>query len=515
MAHVPQRRTRNISVVAGAAIPAVVFGSLAGPALAIEAPARSGLQPRLVTGANLQAAEARISAHLVASRVPSLGAAAPKAPATTVRVKGGDTLSGIAKKYGVDVAALVKLNKLPSANVIGVGQVLTLRGKSTTSSAPATKVATGTAITYTVASGDTLSGIAARHGLTLAQVLASSGLNRNSTIYVNQKIKLSGTRAKPAAAAANPAGPKHSAGPSSYTVVAGDTLSRIAARHDMSLAELLATTGLRASDTIFVNQKLNLGGGQAKAPTASTAPKAPAATAATAATATAGTGSHLVRSGDTLYGIARAKGVSLATLLTANGFTSSTIIYPGQKLKLSGVANSTPKPATSNQGSTTKPLVSNQFLHYTYPGATVASANENKRELLSRNLPSRAAMQVMIASTARSMGVDPSLALAHAFQESSFDMASVSPANAIGVMQVIPSSGKWASDLVGRPLDLLVPQDNVTAGIAIIRALQKTSPNLDIGIASYYQGQGGVRKYGMYPDTKRYVASVRTHMLRF
>ena len=55
----------------------------------------------------------------------------------------------------------------------------------------------------------------------------------------------------------------------------------------------------------------------------------------------------------------------------------------------------------------------------------------------------------------------------------------------------------------------------MTAGIAIIRSLQKTSPNLDFGIASYYQGQGGVRKYGMYPDTKRYVASVRAHMLRF
>lgn len=510
MPHAPQRRTRNISVVAGAAIPAVVFGSLAGPALAIEAPARSGLQPRLVTGATLQAAEARISAHLVASRVPALGASAAKAPSTTVRVKGGDTLSGIARKHGVTIDSLVKLNKLSSPDVIGVGQVLKLSGKSKATAAPAAKKASGPAITYTVTSGDTLSGIATRHGLTLAQVLESSGLNRNSTIYVNQKIKLGGSRTQGTATQAKPSSPKHSAGPSTYTVSSGDTLSGIATRHGMSLAKLLSVTGLRATDTIYVNQKLNLGGAKANTPQAP-ASKSPVSKAPKAAS---GSGTYMVRSGDTLYGIARAKGLSLSALLSANGFTSSTVIFPGQKLKLSGVASSASKPGSSNPG-ITKPLVSNKFLHYTYPGATVASANENKRELLSRNLPSRAAMKSMIASTARSMGVDPSLALAHAFQESSFDMASVSPANAIGVMQVIPSSGKWASDLVGRPLDLLNPKDNVTAGIAIIRSLQKTSPSLDIGIASYYQGQGGVRKYGMYPDTKRYVASVRAHMLSF
>lgn len=506
MPHVSPRRARNIGVVAGAAIPAVVFGSLASPALAVEAPARSGLQPRLVTSATIQAAEARISAHLVATRVPTLGAVTAKAPASTVKVKSGDTLSGIARKHGVKVESLVKLNKLASADAIGIGQVLKLRGSTTTTSSPTSQKTSAASITYTVISGDTLSGIAARHGMSLDAVLKSSGLNRNSTIFVNQKINLggSGSQTTKAPTAAKPAGPKHSAGPSSYTVTSGDTLSGIAKAHGMSLAEVLAATGLRATDTIYVNQKLNLGGGSSKAPAtqAPSAPKAPAPS----------TGSYLVRSGDTLSGIARAKGVSLQSLLSANGFSSSTVIYPGQKLKLTGAASTSGTPSTT---STTKPLVSNTFLHYTYPGATVASANENKRELLSRELPSRAAMKTMIASTARSMGVDPKLALAHAFQESSFNMSSVSPANAIGVMQVIPSSGKWASDLVGRPLDLLKPQDNVTAGIAIIRSLQRTSSSMDIGIASYYQGQGGVRKYGMYPDTKRYVASVRAHMLTF
>ncbi len=76
-------------------------------------------------------------------------------------------------------------------------------------------------------------------------------------------------------------------------------------------------------------------------------------------------------------------------------------------------------------------------------------------------------------------------------------------------MQVIPSSGDWASQLVGRKLNLLDPYDNATAGVAIIRYLQTNASSKDQGIAGYYQGLGGVRKYGMYPDTKNYVAKVK------
>lgn len=82
-------------------------------------------------------------------------------------------------------------------------------------------------------------------------------------------------------------------------------------------------------------------------------------------------------------------------------------------------------------------------------------------------------------------------------------------------MQVIPSSGEWASELVGRKLNLLDPYDNATAGVAIIRALVSTSKTLDLAIAGYYQGQYSVSKHGMYADTKQYVASVKALMKQF
>jgi soluble lytic murein transglycosylase-like protein len=91
----------------------------------------------------------------------------------------------------------------------------------------------------------------------------------------------------------------------------------------------------------------------------------------------------------------------------------------------------------------------------------------------------------------------------------------VSPANAIGTMQVIPSSGEWAEQLTGRDINLLDPDDNVVAGVAILRQLVKTSPDLSTAIASYYQGGASVKRNGMFSDTRRYVANIQTHMARY
>jgi soluble lytic murein transglycosylase-like protein len=158
----------------------------------------------------------------------------------------------------------------------------------------------------------------------------------------------------------------------------------------------------------------------------------------------------------------------------------------------------------------------NTFLGRTYPDATVQAATANRDALAARSVPSREQMQQIIADTARQWGVDPALALAVGFQESGFNMRAVSPANAIGAMQVIPSSGQWASDLSGRKIDLLDPYDNATAGVVILRQLIRSEPD-DLGkaIAGYYQGLASVRRNGMFDDTRRYVANVQTLMARF
>ncbi|WP_346959078.1 LysM peptidoglycan-binding domain-containing protein [uncultured Arthrobacter sp.] len=367
---------------------------------------------------------------------------------------------------------------------------------------------------YTIVRGDTISGIAARYGLSTQSVLTLNKLRANSVIYPGQKIRLTGTATAPAKAApAKPAPVRASvSGGSVYTVKPGDTLSGIAARHGVKLSEVFSRNGLNMRSVIYPGQKIKIGAGTAaSAPVRTAAPKP--APARPAAPKPASSGSYTIKSGDTLSGIAARHGVKLSAVLSANRLTMSSIIYPGNKLVIPGASTGTITPASSKPATPVTPaapLVPSSFLGFSYPKAVVSSANQNKALLNASPVPSREQMKQIVADTARRMGVEPSLALAFAYQESGFNHRSVSPANAIGTMQVIPSSGGWASDLVGRKLNLLDPYDNATAGVAIIRQLVSTSKNLDYAIAGYYQGQYSVNTRGMYEDTKAYVASIKS-----
>ncbi|MCU1517239.1 MAG: lytic transglycosylase [Pseudarthrobacter sp.] len=363
---------------------------------------------------------------------------------------------------------------------------------------------------YTIVRGDTVSSIAGKHGLDTYEVLRLNNLQPNTIIYPGQKIKLSGSASAPAATPA-PAAPAALASTGgAYTVKAGDTLSVIASRHGVSLSDVFGWNGLNMGSIIYPGQTVKIGGGAA-APAPALQPAAAAAPAPAAPAAAPG-GSYTIKAGDTLSAIASAHGVKLSEILSANQLSVTTVIYPGNKLVIPGAGV---QPASSQPAASVTPLVPSTFLGFTYPAAVVTSANENKALLNASPVPSRDQMRTIVADTARNMGVEPALALAFAYQESGFDQRAVSPANAIGTMQVIPSSGQWASDLVGRKLNLLDPYDNATAGVAIIRQLIATSKDRDTAIAGYYQGQYSVSKYGMYDDTKTYVANILAHERNF
>ncbi|MCK6209323.1 LysM peptidoglycan-binding domain-containing protein [Georgenia sp. EYE_87] len=424
----------------------------------------------------------------------------------TYRVQAGDTVSHIAARTGSSVSAIVRANNLDSRALIRIGQMLKIPSAATTAAdarpAPtASRATTRAAVTHTVAAGDTLSVLAQRYGTTVSALVQANRLGSADRIYVGQKLAVSGTASLPASSAPTATSvptrttPAVTAG-GTHTVRAGETVSGLAKKYGTTVSAIIRANNLRPSGLIYAGQKLVVSATATPAP--SSAPAAPATTS----------GTHTVRAGDTVSVLAKQWGTTVSAVIQTNKLDAGGLIYVGQKLKVPGTAATPAAP-------TTTPLVPSSFLGRTYPEATVASANANKATLLATGVPSRAQMQATVAQVARQMGVDPALAQAHAYQESGFNHASVSPANAIGTMQVIPSSGEWASDLVGRRLNLLDPYDNVVAGVAIIRQLQRTSPDLESGIAGYYQGAASVRRNGMFADTKMYVAAVKAHMNRF
>lgn len=114
----------------------------------------------------------------------------------------------------------------------------------------------------------------------------------------------------------------------------------------------------------------------------------------------------------------------------------------------------------------------------------------------------------VIAGAARNHGVDPQLALAVSWQESGWQMGVVSHADAVGAMQVLPSTGRWMEHYAGRPLDLEKLGDNATAGVLLLKVLSRDTARRAHKIGAYYQGLGAVRRHGLYDETRAYVANV-------
>jgi hypothetical protein len=127
---------------------------------------------------------------------------------------------------------------------------------------------------------------------------------------------------------------------------------------------------------------------------------------------------------------------------------------------------------------------------------------------------SRDQVRRLVTTTAKRYGVPPQLALAIAWQESGWQQRRLSSTGAIGVMQVMPDTGRWMRWYVGRPLRLRDTHDNVLAGVMTIRVLRAWTHRDKNAIAAYYQGLAAVRRRGFFDDTVLYVAAVRAHERR-
>lgn len=234
-------------------------------------------------------------------------------------------------------------------------------GVDRTTDAVAVAVAPQAATTYVVRAGDSLWGISRRFGVSLNALLTANGLTVTSVIHPGQRLTIpSGTGATAPPATRVPVTTAPSAGASSYTVRAGDSLYGIARRLGVSLPSLLTANGLSLSSVIHPGQRLTVPSATTPTtrpptvttrpptvttrPPATTRPPTPTTRPPTVTTRPA-SGTYTIVAGDSLYGISRRLGVSFSALLTANGLTANSLIHPGQTLVIP--TGSGPTPTTS------------------------------------------------------------------------------------------------------------------------------------------------------------------------
>lgn len=144
------------------------------------------------------ASAATITAGVTVPAGPGLPAAA--AAGTPYRVVAGDTLSGIAARFGTSTAALASVNNIANPNVIYAGQLIVIPGAAAQTTAGSSS--------YTVVSGDTLSGIAARFGTSVGALASANHISDPNFIYPGEVLALGGSAtatltSAPAAASAS------------------------------------------------------------------------------------------------------------------------------------------------------------------------------------------------------------------------------------------------------------------------------------------------------------------------
>ncbi|MCM3741816.1 LysM peptidoglycan-binding domain-containing protein [Oceanobacillus luteolus] len=204
---------------------------------------------------------------------------AQEAEASSHKVQRGDSLWSIAQKYGTTVSQLKSVNNL-SSDIIYPNQVLQTAGSTSSSkssssssskSSSSKNGSSSSGSTYTVKAGDTLSGIASRHNISLQNLMKWNNLDTTlifpgNVFVVSDPGKSSGKSSSSSSksSSSSSSNKQQVSSATVYTVKSGDTLSRIASNHGVTVSNLKQWNNLK-SDLILIGQKLNINGSKSTA----------------------------------------------------------------------------------------------------------------------------------------------------------------------------------------------------------------------------------------------------------
>ena len=248
-----------------------------------------------------------------------------------------------------------------------------------------------------------------------------------------------------------------------YNVVEGDTLSEIAERHGVTVEELAETNGIVDPDLILSGEVLLVPGGVGGQ-----------AAIARQGGQTSGGVTYIVQLDDTVSDIAERFGVLAIAIVMANDLTDPHFILEGQALTIPVVLSPLVRPVSPR-------------------------------------------IEALLDEFAAVEGLDPGLVKAVAYIESGWQPDAVSSIGAMGVMQIVPSTGYWIeTELFGYDLDIETSAyDNIKAGARYLRVLLDLTGDMDQAVAAYYQGYSALSLGVIYEDTIQYVATVNATKERF
>jgi soluble lytic murein transglycosylase-like protein len=247
---------------------------------------------------------------------------------------------------------------------------------------------------------------------------------------------------------------------------------------------------------------------------------------------------HVVAPGESLLMLARRYATTPQAIARANHIANPNLIVIGMQLRIPATP---PGPAAQPAPPTAPPLPlpAPQVVTYAVkpgdnltaiaghfgvtPTALAALNGIAKLNLIQVGrvlripVPSPATVETLLAKYAKTYKVEEALIKALAWQESGWQQQVISDMGAVGVMQLMPETGRFTGEtILQRMVNTANLEHNVEAGVAFFAYLVgQAKGDVQLAVAGYYQGLRSVRQKGMHADTKRYVANVMALRQRF
>ena len=303
-----------------------------------------------------------------------------------------------------------------------------------------------------------------------------------------------------------------------HTVRPGEGFTVIARRYHVSAARLARANGLRLTSVITPGQHLRVPGRVTTRPRAVSRPAL----------------FHTVQAGEGFFSIAGRYRVAPARLARANKLQLTSVLTPGQRLRVPGrtatvAATPRKRAATTSSARHTVGTGESFFsIAQRYHVSPWRLARVNRLSLMSTIVPGqrlhlssgahlgssgvpvdRSTVRAAIDRWSAVFRVDPKLARALAWMESGFQEDVVSSAGAIGVMQLLPETWEWVDTMLLGAVTPRTYDGNVRAGVRYLRwQLDQFDGDVRLALAGYYQGARAVRERGLFDDTKQYVSVI-------